>query len=168
MRIRVQGARLVKGKELVMKAQVISFHCILKTKLGRVISSTFNHDVIALPGEAGVLPGLAEGLQNLRGGEKRRIAVPAARAYGYYDPDKVIVCSVDSLEGRAVVGKTITLNFNGQPTVFRVTEIQGEEVTLDANHPLAGEDLVFEIEALDVREARPEELDDGRDGPRYH
>lgn len=145
-----------------MKAQVISFHCVLKTKLGRVISSTSNYDVITMPaeGEEQMLPGLVEGLQNLKGGEKRKIAVSAERAYGFYDPTKVMVCPLESLNVRRIaVGDKVRAQFRGNPTMFRVTDVRGDEITLDSNHPLAGEDLVFEIEALDVREALPEDIE---------
>ncbi|MBX3022905.1 MAG: FKBP-type peptidyl-prolyl cis-trans isomerase [Bdellovibrionales bacterium] len=144
-----------------MKAQVISFHCVLKTKLGRLISKTVNRDVVTmpLPGQAPLLSGLVEGLQNLKGGEKRSISVSADRAYGFYDPAKVITCPREAVEvGRLVVGDNVRADYEGQPTLFRVTSVNSDEVTLDANHPLAGEDLVFEIEALNVREAGPEDL----------
>ncbi len=144
-----------------MKAQVISFHCIIKNKSGHVISTTFNQDVVTAHAEPekNMLPGLAEGLQDLHQGEKRRISVSAERAYGFYDPSKVVVCSVDCLEGEPVViGESLMCMFRGTPTQFRLIGRQGGQVTLDANHPLAGQDLVFEIEAVDVREALPEEI----------
>lgn len=144
-----------------MKAQIISFRCVLKTKLGRLISSTFNQDVLTVPSsdDGKMLAGLSEGLLDLKEGEKRRIAVSAERAYGFYDPDKVTVCTKDSLHKKNLkVGDTITGVHEGKPMVFRVTALAGEEITLDANHPLAGQDLIFEIEALDVREATREEV----------
>jgi FKBP-type peptidyl-prolyl cis-trans isomerase SlyD len=143
-----------------MKAQVVSFHCVIKNKLGRVLSSTFNHDVVTghADGES-MLRGLVDGLQDLREGEKRRISVSAEGAYGFYDPAKVIVCATDCLEGRpAVIGESLTCMYKGSPTEFRLTGRQGDLITLDANHPLAGQDLVFEIEAVSAREALPEEI----------
>ncbi len=144
-----------------MKAQVVSFHCIIKNKLGQVISSTFNQDVVTAHAEPEkqMLRGLADGLKDLVAGEKRRINVSAESAYGFYDPGKVLICSVDCLEGKGfVVGESLTCMFKGQPVEFRLTGMYGGQVTLDANHPLAGQDLVFEIEAVDVREALPEEI----------
>lgn len=149
-----------------MKAQIISFHCILKTKLGQVISKTVNHDVLTLP-ESGPnqrLKGLTEGLQDLKEGEKRRIDVPAQRAYGYYDPAKVMKCSRDKFHGSHVeLGDQVAgkLSGGGEAT-FRVISLSADEVELDANHPLAGQDLVFEIEALDVREATANEVVEAR------
>lgn len=143
-----------------MKPQVISFHCVLKTKLGRLISSTVAHDVVTATngGSEPMLVGLVEGLQDLKGGERREIFVPAERAYGFYDPAKVLVVSRDEISESVALGKQVQVQYRGKSVDFRVTELRGEDVVLDANHPLAGEDLVFQIEALDVRDAEPDEL----------
>jgi FKBP-type peptidyl-prolyl cis-trans isomerase SlyD len=148
------------GKEFAMKAQVISFHCVLKDSLGHVISSTFNHDVLTGPPSGRApLGALAEGLRDLKEGEKRKIALSAERAYGFYDPGKVITCAREGLSrGDIRLGDRIVGDHDGRRTVFKVIGIDGDEVTLDANHPLAGRDLVFEIEAIDVREATRDEV----------
>lgn len=149
-----------------MKPQIVSFQCTLKTKLGKVISQTVNHDVLTLPQEEvrphHVLSGLSEGLQDLKEGEKRRIVVPAQKAYGFYDPDKVVTCARERFGDRVMClgdlfpGRLTT----GQEATFRVTSVSIDEVVLDANHPLAGQDLVFEIEAFGVRDATPAEVGD--------
>jgi FKBP-type peptidyl-prolyl cis-trans isomerase SlyD len=154
-----------------MKAQVISFNCVVKTKLGRFISRTVNHDVLSVahPDQT-ILLGLNEGLQNLKEGERRRIDVPAARAYGFYDPEKVISCARESVKDSVSVGDQVPGRLHGKKTMFRVISMSPEEVVLDANHPLAGQDLVFEIEALDVREATPADISGEESGetPRFH
>lgn len=146
-----------------MDIQVISFHCTLKNKLGHVLSSTFNHDVLT----SGNLPshdqlrGLSEGLRNLRAGEKRSIALTADQAYGYYDTGKVITKSREDFpENEEVkIGDEIYIkNAKGQVHTYRVIYITDDVVGMDGNHPLAGQDLIFEIEALQVREATPEEI----------
>lgn len=143
------------------KAQVVSFHCVLKTQLGQVISSTVNYDVLTVPNSSAgkMLAGLNEGLEDLKEGEKRKINVSAERAYGFYDPEKVMVCSRESLDRENLrVGNTVVGMHEGKSISFRVTQVSGDEVTLDANHPLAGQDLIFEIEALDVRDATKDEI----------
>jgi FKBP-type peptidyl-prolyl cis-trans isomerase SlyD len=151
-----------------MKAQVVSFRCVLKTKFGRIISSTFNQDVVTavpLDGEKQVLSGLAEGLQNLKKGDRRSIFVPAQRAYGFYEPSKVITQRRDDfpLDQLLNVGSEVELiSESGTRNVFRVTEIIDDVITLDGNHPLAGQDLVFEIEATDARDAMPEDVGEAR------
>ena len=140
-----------------MIAQVVSFHCVLKDKSGRVISSTFNQDVLTYDeNQKEVLFGLAKGLQNLKKGEKRRIVVSAGEAYGFYDPRRVLHCSRKELNGRPSLnlGDVVQL----EKDIYRVTEVRGERVTLDANHPLAGQDLIFEIEATAARFATAEDF----------
>lgn len=147
-----------------MGVQVISFNCILKNKVGNILSTTFNRDVInSVDGQQTVLSGLAQGLQNLKKGEKRRIFLSAEQAYGYYDPKKI------ALFPRKKVAKDRPLHFgetvsivskSGQVRLYRVVELYGDMVALDGNHPLAGQDLIFEIEAVDAREATPEEIMD--------
>lgn len=145
-----------------MKAQIVSFHCVLKTKLGKVISSTFNHDVITRDGSgsADLLAGLARGLQDLRKGEKRLISLQAHEAYGFYDPRKVLRRWRDDLPDRIRLGGRVLLDSrDGRAEEYRVTEINEDFVILDGNHPLAGEDLIFEIEATAVREATVDEIE---------
>lgn len=145
-----------------MKAQIVSFHCVLKNTLGKVISSTFNNEVITQAGGAGdVLKGLAEGLQDLKTGEKRKISLSAEKAYGFYDPAKVMVCASEDVPRGATLRKgdqVLMSKENGEQKSLRVVEILDDRITLDGNHPLAGQDLVFEIEALATRDATAEEL----------
>lgn len=148
-----------------MKAQIVSFHCVLKTKLGKVISSTFNQDVITRDGHqpADLLKGLVLGLQDLKIGERRQISLSAADAYGFYDPAQVLKKSRDEFppEEPLRLGSRVVLeSARTGRKVFRVTEINNEFLVLDANHPLAGEDLVFEIEATAVRDATSDEIQD--------
>jgi FKBP-type peptidyl-prolyl cis-trans isomerase SlyD len=145
-----------------MKAQIVSFHCVVKDKMGRVISSTFNRDILTYDGSAPeILVGLVRGLQDLKKGEKRRIVVPAKEAYGFYDPAQVLHCSREGLahQHKVKLGDKIMLSGDDEKNVYRVTEIYGDKVTLDANHPLAGQDLVFEIETTEARPATPDEVE---------
>lgn len=146
-----------------MKAQVVSFHCVLKDITGRLISSTFNQDVITHTDGAQqqILHGLAQGLQNLKKGEKRRVVLSAEQAYGYYDPRLVIEIPRKRLDqgDRLKLGQQVQAQFHdGALQMLRVISISRHRVILDGNHPLAGQDLVFEIEATDAREASAEEI----------
>lgn len=140
-----------------MKTQVVSFHCVLKNKLGKVLGSTFNHEVIAQSdGEGSMLQGLVDGMQDLHKGEKRSIFVPAEKAYGFYDQRLL----VEVLRKEFSFGKQIKINdevlypdFAGKPRTFRVIKISPSVVLLDANHALAGQDLIFDIEATEARDA---------------
>ncbi len=152
-----------------MRSQIVSFHCVLTSQTGDLISSTFNRDVSTV-GEGGpteVLQGLAAGLKNLRKGEKRRICLSAKDAYGLYEPDLVLECPRADLKNgaRLKLGDEVEAKIDGEHHTFRVIKLNGAEVTLDANHPLAGQDLIFDIDATEVRDATTEEQGSPRLGP---
>lgn len=145
-----------------MSAQIISFNCVLKNRAGRLISSTFNRDILntSLGGES-MLEGLAKGLQNLKNGERRSIFLTAEEAYGLYEPKKIILYPLRKILDRVREGSVVVIRGkSGKTRSYRVLEVLSNFVRLDGNHPLAGQDLIFEIEALSVRQATPDELEE--------
>jgi FKBP-type peptidyl-prolyl cis-trans isomerase SlyD len=143
-----------------MSVQVISFNCVLKNKAGKLISSTFNREVITGgSAEDIVLAGLAKGLENLSKGEKRSIELKAEDAYGLYLPQKVILFPRKKMPQNVRIGQLISIvGKSGKVRSYKVLEYHDDMVSLDGNHPLAGQDLVFEIEALEAREATAQEI----------
>jgi FKBP-type peptidyl-prolyl cis-trans isomerase SlyD len=144
-----------------MSIQVISFNCNLKSKTGQQISFTYNREVLATEQQGGnFLTGLALGMQNLTKGEKRSISLNAQQAYGFYDPSKTIFFPKNKLPKTIRVGENIQIvGKSGQVRSYKVLQLHDNMVTLDGNHPLAGQDLIFEIETLEVREATQEEIE---------
>ncbi len=138
-----------------MAAQVISFHCVLKNKLGQIISSTTARDVLTEGFTVGVLPALALALKDVIRGERRTINLRAEEAYGFYDPKLVVKRWREELMAGDGIreGEQVRYMINGVERLCRVIDSSENFVTLDANHPLAGQDLVFEIEALEARAA---------------
>ncbi len=125
-----------------------------------MISSTYNRDVLTAVdiGET-MLLGLAQGLQNLKKGEHRKISISADEAYGFYDLKKIILYPVKKLAKDLRIGQVISImGKSGNHRTYKVVEFHNDFISLDGNHPLAGQDLVFEIEALEVREATKEEI----------
>lgn len=144
-----------------MKAQIVSLNCVLKNRLGKVLSSSYCQDVLTCAPQEGFLRGLSKALVNLKSGEHRKISLTASEAYGYYDPKLVLICSRDEFPKRVSLklGQALEVDDGeGNMRNYRVSEISHERVTLDANHPLAGQDLVFEIQTLKARDATPEEV----------
>jgi FKBP-type peptidyl-prolyl cis-trans isomerase SlyD len=145
-----------------MKPQIVSFHCVLKNQVGKVLSSTYNRDVLTEADADQAAPrGLAEGLRDLKPGERRSIRLSAADAYGYYDPSLVIEVGRKKLDpsGSLRTGDRVLVKApDGAPKLYQVSQITLSRVTLDGNHPLAGQDLIFEIEATEARDATAEEL----------
>jgi FKBP-type peptidyl-prolyl cis-trans isomerase SlyD len=147
-----------------MKVQILSFHCVLKNRLGHFISSSFNQDVInQLEEGTGKLQALVAGLQDSKVGEKRQVKVSAVEAYGLYDPELVEeVRRSDLTDGdKLVVGSEVIRHSRdpGENEIYRVTHATQSSLTLDGNHPLAGQDLVFDIEIVTAREAMNEDFE---------
>lgn len=145
-----------------MSIQVVSFNCILKNKTGQIISTTYNNEVLtALNVESGLLNGLTLKMQNLVKGEKRSIELSAEEAYGFYDPKKIILFPRNKLPKNIRIGETIQIaGKSGQIRSYKIIQIHGSMASLDANHPLAGQDLVFEIDVISARDASAKEIED--------
>lgn len=145
-----------------MSVQVISFNCHLRTKTGKTISHSTNRDVLTATEETPLfLKGLSKHLVGLTKGEKRIIHLAAEDAYGFYDPQKVILYPRKKLPRDIRVGSLIQLvGKSGKVRRYTTLQILGELVSLDGNHPLAGQDLIFEIEGLEVRDATDKEVEE--------
>ncbi len=145
-----------------MQAQIVSFSCLLKNITGQLISSSFNRNVLTShSGEGAPLKSLAYALHGLKKGERRSIYLKAKDAYGFYDPSKVILfplCRLPNSENICCGQIVSILSKKGKLRTFRVLQVQGDMVSLDGNHPLAGQDLIFEIEATEARDATLEEI----------
>jgi FKBP-type peptidyl-prolyl cis-trans isomerase SlyD len=143
-----------------LSIQVISFNCLLKNKAGHLISSTFSREVLnSSLIQNDILSGLSKGLQNLTKGERRSISLTAEEAYGLYEPKKIVLFPKSKLPDSIRVGEYISITSKtGHVRSYKVIQFHGDMVSLDGNHPLAGQDLIFEIETLEVREATIEEV----------
>ncbi|RYY72064.1 MAG: peptidylprolyl isomerase [Chitinophagaceae bacterium] len=151
-----------------MKPQVVSFRCILRDTIGKLVSTTVSQDVIThhegAP-QGRELPGLARRMKNLRKGERRRILLGAAEAYGLYNPDLVIEAPRRGLGALRLGDQVHVQDGEGRLRPYRVIRLNGRTATLDANHPLAGQDLTFDIEVMAARYATAEEIAESNDGP---
>jgi FKBP-type peptidyl-prolyl cis-trans isomerase SlyD len=142
-----------------MSTKVISFNCTLKTKAGVVINTSLNREVVASTETSLSLDWLVNGLKNLKQGEKTEIALQAEQAYGAYDPSKVILFPRVKINTRANIGDTVKITGkSGTIRSYKVINNLHDMFTLDGNHPLAGVDIVVEVEALKARTATPAEI----------
>lgn len=106
-------------------------------------------------GEGQMIPGLEKHLIGLRPGDKGRFEIPCEEAYGpaQQDSDLVQQFTVEDFPDDIDLEIGLVIGFqspNGDETPGTITNIEGEVVTVDFSHPLAGYDLVFEVEVLDV------------------
>lgn len=140
--------------------RTITFHYILKDGTGRLIDTSRGGAPMPFTEGAGqIIEGLEEQLLQMAAGEKRTVVVPPERAYGARDAGLVqkvprARLPVDDLK----VGDQFQTGPDRAAPIVTVLAIEGDEVLLDANHPMAGQELHFEVEVVAVRAAAPEEL----------
>ena len=123
---------------------------------GTVFDTSRNREPFEFAVGAGqVIKGFDEAVSDMEVGETKQVTIPAEEAYGPHREDLIIEVQPDQFaEGvNPEVGMQLqSQNTDGQPpTIVTVTAVTDDKVTLDANHPLAGQDLNFEIELLDLK-----------------
>lgn len=143
---------------------VASFHYTLTDGAGKVLDTSDGRDPLAyLHGSSNIIPGLEKELEGKQAGDKLTVAVPAAEAYGERSDTMMqelpanMFSGVDQIE----VGMEFHAQTEQGMQVVSVTAVDGDTVTVDANHPLAGMDLNFAVEITDVRAATEEEIAHG-------
>ena len=146
------------------KNYVVSFHYTLKNGQGEVIESSADQDPLEyLHGHRNIIPGLERELTGKSVGEKFTATIKPENAYGNYDEGLLQTLSRDEFEGvdQLQIGMQFEVEDDDGIGLVTVTEINDDEVTIDGNHPLAGEILQFDIEVLEIRDATSEELTHG-------
>lgn len=143
---------------------VVTFHYTLRDPSGRVLdTSAGGTPVTYLEGAGQIIDGLDEQLRGTAAGVKTRVQVPAAKAYGERDLSQIqsVPRAKLPIEGELKIGDQFQAGADRFAPVVTVVAIADDQVTLDANHPLAGVDLTFDVEVLTVRAATVEELSHG-------
>ncbi len=157
---------------LNLNPRVVSFHYTLKNKSGEQLESSFGSEpLMFLEGTGQIIPGLEQAIKDLKAGDKKTITVAAAEAYGEIEADMIVEVPKEKLPKPDVaVGDRFHADAgDGHAQVVQVTKVSDTHVTIDGNHPLAGEDLTFEVEIDSTREATKEELQHGHaHGPGGH
>ena len=156
----------------IAKDSVVSIHYTLKDDSGEVIDSSAGSDPLTyLHGHGNIVSGLENALEGKETGHKLAVTVPPGEGYGEYDPQLVQRVPRRALKGigDVRVGMHLQAQTAHGPRPVTVTQLTGDMVTLDGNHPLAGKNLHFEIEVATVRAATEEELAHGHvHGPGGH
>lgn len=147
-----------------MSRNVVTFHYTLRDTQGAVLDASIGGAPVSfLEGAGQIVEGLEEGLRGLAAGVHAHIGVPAAKAYGERDESQVqrVLKSLLPVEGDIQPGDQFRAGEDAFAPIVTVRGVEGEELLLDANHPLAGVDLEFEVEIIAVREATAEECEHG-------
>lgn len=161
--------------EQVTSDKVVLMHYALKVD-DRVVESTFGGTPMAyLHGHGNLVPGLEAALAGREVGARLEIRVEAAQGFGEKKGSGAIAVPRKEFpkKARLQVGMPLDLpDSSGAPVKVWVTKVQGAQVWIDVDHPLAGKELTFDVEVLGVRDAMPNELEHGHahgpDGHHHH
>jgi FKBP-type peptidyl-prolyl cis-trans isomerase SlyD len=150
---------------MILKNKVVALEYTLKDDSGEPIDSSNTGEPLRyIHGTGDMLPGLEKALDGKSAGDNIRVTLPPADAYGQRDEDLILKVERSQFEhpDQLEIGTRIHLLTPEGSYDAAIEAIDGDEVTLDANHPLAGVTLEFEVKILEVRAASPEELESGR------
>jgi len=149
---------------VIEKDRVVSIDYKLQDSKGEVIdASEASEPLIYLHGNNNIIPGLEKHLLGKTDGDQVSCVVPATEGYGVRDESLIFKVSKADFGEGASIEEGMQFEAHGEEgaQIVTVTKIEGDEVTVDANHPLAGEELHFTVKVVEVREATPEELQHG-------
>lgn len=152
----------------ITKDKVASIHYTLRDGDGNVLDTSAGREPLTyLQGAGNLIAGMEEGLEGKSKGDKFKLKISPEKGYGVKD-DSLVQKVPRSAFGTQKVEKGMQFQTNnGQ--VVTVTETGLDSITVDANHPLAGVELHFDVEVTDVRNASAEEISHGHvHGPGGH
>jgi len=138
----------------------VSIHYTLTNGVGEQLDSSIGGEpLVYLHGLGNIIPGLENALTDKSIGEKFMVSIAPDQAYGVIDKNMVQVVSKKMFEGMDIeIGMQFHADVSYGSGIITITGINGDDVTIDGNHPLAGETLNFDVEVLDVRPATEDEL----------
>ncbi|MDX1456654.1 MAG: peptidylprolyl isomerase [Marinobacter sp.] len=149
----------------MQKTAVYTVHYRLKNRTGEVVDTSEGGEPLHfLLGGEDVIEGIQEAVRQRGAGDCLEVTIPPAMAYGEHNPDLVRKVPRSAFEGveDLQVGMKFQTNTGEQAQVVQVVAIDGNLVMVDANHPLAGLTLYFDLEIVAKREATDEEIQAGR------
>ena len=118
-----------------------------------------------LHGHQNIIPGLERELEGHEAGDTLDVTVAPADGYGEHEPDRVVQVNKEQLGFEPEIGAVVSARLpDGREQHLLIAEIDGEKVTLDGNHPLAGQTLRFEVSVASIREATEGEIANGAVG----
>ena len=144
------------------KHKVATINYTLKDKDENVLDESKDGSFSYLHGANNIIPGLEKALDGKQAGEKVKVVIEPEEAYGERSLEKIqrvpremFPEGVELKEGMQFQAASA----NGAPVIVTVTAVESDEVVVDGNHPMAGKQLHFQVELVDVRDASEEEIE---------
>ncbi len=151
---------------VVSEGKVVVFHYTVSDEDGEVIESSkeIGQPMPYLYGTGHIVPGLEKALDGRSAGDEFEVEVSPADGYGERDKGAPSTVSRDQFPDHVDLHEGMHFTAEGEgghEIPLWITGIDGDEITVDPNHPLAGETLNFDVEVLNVRDANDEEIEHG-------
>ena len=142
---------------VIAEGTVVTLNFAVKIAGGEVVDSTFDTEPATFTmGDGNLLPGFEEPLTGLSSGSKATFSITPEQGFGQHNPSNIQIMPRDQFEDEITLEKGLVLSFaDAQNTELPgvVTGFDKDEVIVDFNHPLAGKNIEFEVEIIDVQAA---------------
>ena len=140
----------------VKKGDAVSVHYHGRLTDGTTFDTSEGREPLEFTaGNGNVIKGFDDAVMNMKVGEKKTVTIPVAEAYGERNDDMIITYPITDFPAdmKPEVGMELQMG-DDQGNVFPVViiEVENDMVVLDANHPLAGQDLIFDLELVSIEE----------------
>ncbi len=148
----------------IEEQKVVILNYTLTDNEGTLIDESNDSSFAYLHGASNIIPGLENALSGKQAGDTLSVSVPPEDGYGERDATKTQSVPKDMFPEDAQIETGMQFHAEGpndETIVVTVTEVEDETVTVDGNHPLAGEQLNFAVEIIEVRDASEEEIEHG-------
>ena len=138
----------------IEKDKLVQINYVLKNKDGKELDSSSNGPLEYIHGHRYLISGLESQLEGKEKGDKFTANVEAKEAYGEYDEKLVIEVPRDQFETDLKIEIGMQFQASGPmgPQIVTVKKVADDFITVDANHELAGQDLIFDVEVVEVRD----------------
>src|SRR5688572_12274760 len=154
---------MAEANSTIEKNKVVTIDYKLSDDGGQILDSSEGREPLTYLHGGGLIPGMEQALEGRTPGEQFNVTIPPEQGYGEKDPNMVQAVPRANFGGIAQIepGMQFQARTPEGSRVVTVVEVAPDAVTIDANHPLAGKTLHFDVSVVDIRDASPEELQHG-------
>ncbi|VAW56332.1 FKBP-type peptidyl-prolyl cis-trans isomerase SlyD [hydrothermal vent metagenome] len=166
-RISLTVARIMSSQK-VCRNKAVQFTYTITDDAGNVVEQVdLPVNYVHGASQMGLIERIEHAMEGRSVGDKIEVELPPAEGFGEYDPELTFVDNISNVppQFRTIGSQVEMANDNGETKTFVVSKIEGDELTVDGNHPLAGKTATFKVKILDIRDATQDEIMNGISNP---
>ncbi len=148
----------------IAEKKVVTLNYTLKDNDGTLIDESSDSSFIYLQGASNIIPGLEKAVVGKTSGDKMSVTIAPEEAYGVRDDSRIEEVPRDMFPADVDIEPGMQFHAegpDGQAISIVVVEVKEDKINIDGNHPLAGVELNFDVEVMEVRDATEEEIEHG-------